>query len=221
MISMKYTALIAAAGKGSRTGLSFNKVLLPINDKEVLLDKSLQLFEKDNDCEKIIVICAAHEEEDFKRRFGHYSKADFAIGGDTRQQSVYSGLKKVSSDAVMIHDGARPFVSQDQLDALKKALETEAGAILAAPAVDTIKEVDEQGYIVKTPPRSALMHAQTPQAFHTKAIVKAHQQARAAGFEATDDAQLMELFSTDKVLCIPSSMENKKITAPEDLKLFD
>lgn len=136
-------------------------------------------------------------------------------GGSTRSDSVRAGLAAVPDDAtvVCVHDAARPFAGPDQFAAVVSAVLGGADAAVPGVAVtDTIKVVDSDGVVVDTPDRSALVAAQTPQAFRADALRRAH----AAGGDATDDAALVER-AGGRVVVVPGHDDNRKITRPEDL----
>jgi len=136
-----------------------------------------------------------------------------------RQDSVFAALRRVPADAdiVVVHDGARPFVSGELLQAVIDGA-ARAGACLAAvPVKDTIKEVNQHATVLRTIPRERLWAAQTPQAFAYKALYGAHQHAEAAGFVGTDDAEIVERFGGVMPAVVESSYENLKITTPDDL----
>lgn len=211
---MTYDAVVLAAGKGSRTGLAYNKMFYVLPDGRTVLQTSLDIFRGDPDCRQIIVVCAAGELEQVR---SHAAGCTFCAGGVTRQESVYSGLQKVKSDHVLIHDGARPFLDKADLNALKDAMATEQAALLMTPATDTLKRV-VHGYVVSTPARSEMWQAQTPQAFDTRLILSCHEAARAAKFAGTDDCSLVERFSQVPVKVVPGNPSNKKITLPGDVE---
>lgn len=215
-----YTAIVLAAGKGSRTHLDYNKVFYHLDSNQTVLDRSLSLFEDDPDCTQIIGVCAPYKMDYVKRNYPGYSKLEWTCGGESRQQSVYNGLQKAKADIVMIHDGARPFLKRESLEDLKHMMKYEDAALLMSPAVDTIKIVDEGGYVVTTPLRSQVFHAQTPQAFRKDVILAAHEKAREMNVEGTDDSQLVERFSHVPVACVIGDPSNTKITNPDDLDLI-
>jgi 2-C-methyl-D-erythritol 4-phosphate cytidylyltransferase len=217
---MKYTALVTAAGKGSRTRLDYNKVFYHLDACHTVLDASLSLFLEDEDCTQIIITSAHHEMEEVKAMYANQPKIEVTAGGDTRQESVRKGLDLVKEAFVFIHDGARPNLGQEELDDLKKALKTEQAALLMVPSTDTVKLI-EGDYVAKTLNRRQVWNAQTPQAFSTDLIRKCHAQALQAGKEATDDAQLVEWFGHVPVRVVHGSTKNRKITMPEDLRLDD
>ena len=133
-----------------------------------------------------------------------------------RQDSVYEGLKHVTSDYVMIHDGARPFVKKDLLDRLVVGMEEYKAVLAMVPCKDTIKRVKD-GKVVETLIRSELMQAQTPQAFDTVLIRNAYKDAIENNIQATDDASMLELQGKD-VYVVEGDYDNIKITTKEDLK---
>jgi len=210
---MKYSALIVAAGSGSRMNLGFNKVYAKLQDDKTILETTIQVFEKDTDCEEIIVVT---DQEDFEKYIGHKENVLIVNGGNTRQQSVSNGLQNVHTDYVFIHDGARPYVDEDSLNRLKQSLEVNKAALLAVPCKDTIK-VTKDGFVENTPDRSTLIAAQTPQAFETKLILSCMKMAEEAGFTGTDDCSIVERFSQEKIAVVEGSYANIKITTKEDL----
>ena len=140
------------------------------------------------------------------------------VGGDTRQESVYNALKELSSntDIVVIHDAVRPFVNEDMIIQSIDDANRYGSAIVAVPVKDTIKESDNDGFVMKTLDRRKLWAIQTPQTFKYDLIMKAHLYARDNNIQATDDAFLVEQIG-HKVKLIMGSYENIKITTPDDL----
>lgn len=214
---MKYNVILLAAGRGSRSGLSYNKVFYRINDSQTVLDFSLDLFLGDPDCTGIIIVCAENEVEKMKEEYCRSPLISTCIGGNTRQESVYNGLCKVNADYVFIHDGARPYVKREQIEDLKKTLQTEDACLLMVPSTDTSKIV-ENGYVKETLIRSTVYNAQTPQCFKTDLIKYCYQKGKEENREATDDAQLVEWYSDVPVKMVLSDPSNIKITHPTDLK---
>lgn len=143
-------------------------------------------------------------------------------GGAERQDSVYRGLQVVNEESagiVLVHDAARPFIKPDEIRAVIERAEIKGAAIMASPAVDTIKQV-KQSTIRRTLNRQFIYYAQTPQAFHYAILKEAYAQAFAEGFRATDDAQLVER-TGHKVSVVEGSPINIKITRPFDLKIAE
>jgi len=211
---LKYTALIVAAGAGTRMGLGYNKAYYRMDDGETILAHSIERFGNDPDCESIVVVT---DPDMFRQEIGITDERIIVVsGGSTREDSVWNGLRKVKSDIVMIHDGARPFLSAESLNALKETMRSERAACLMVPCKDTIKIVKD-GFIETTLPRSELMAAQTPQCFETSLLLACMEKSRAAGFAATDDCSIVEAFSDVKIRVVEGSYANKKITTVEDL----
>ena len=211
---MKYSAVIVAAGAGTRMGLGYNKVYYHLGE-QTILEKTMRIFPTDPECAQIIVVT----DPDLYYKNINLSpdwQVTLVIGGSTRQESVSNGLAAVTEEFVLIHDGARPYLSRDVLAAVKTALETDDAVCVMVPCKDTIKRVVD-GVIEETFDRSTLMAAQTPQAFRTELIISCMNQARHEGFTATDDSALVERYGNVKVKAIMGSYENIKITTPEDL----
>jgi 2-C-methyl-D-erythritol 4-phosphate cytidylyltransferase len=147
---------------------------------------------------------------------------DLQPGGPTRQRSVRCGLDKLDTktDMVLIHDGARPFVSSALIDRCIEAAALKGAAVVGLPVRDTIKRVSDDGYIQSTPERAGLWEIQTPQCFQRDLIVAAHKWAVTEGFEATDDAMVVE--GMGKPVCVVAGeASNFKITVPEDLQIAE
>lgn len=209
---MDYSCVIVAAGKGSRMNLGYNKAYYMLDDK-CILEHTIKAFKDDHDCKEIIVVC---DIDDFK---AHIKDDDVILvsGGATRSDSVYNGLQKVSYEYVMIHDGARPYVSSKILDDTKQCLSKHNACLAMVDCKDTIKKVVDNK-VVKTYVRSTLKNAQTPQSFKTSMIIEAYQKAMADNFVATDDASIYEVYGKDDVYVIEGSYDNIKITTIEDIK---
>ena len=214
---MKYSVIILAAGKGTRTHLEYNKVFFLFNDGERLIGKTLQPFLKDMDCTQIIVVTTPEEENMIKEFISEDQRIQYTYGGETRQDSVYNGLQLVNEGHVMIQDGARCYVSKDEIERCKETLKTEQACLLMVPAIDTIKVV-EDGYVINTPMRSTLYAAQTPQCFETKLIKECYEKGKQEHWCASDDASLVEQFSNVKVKVVAGEYANKKVTTLQDLK---
>lgn len=209
---MDYSCVIVAAGKGSRMNLGYNKAYYMLDDK-CILEHTIQAFKQDIDCKEIIVVC---DKEDFKAHINDNSVI-LVSGGATRSDSVYNGLQKVSYDYVMIHDGARPYVSLKILEDIKQCLSKHNACLAMVDCKDTIKKVIDNK-VVKTYDRSTLKNAQTPQSFKTSLIIEAYQKAIADHFQATDDSSIYEAYGHDDVYVVNGSYDNIKITTIEDIK---
>ena len=144
--------------------------------------------------------------------------AGLVPGGETRQDSVFNGLKVLPEDTdfVVIHDGVRPFVTDEMIFACLQVAADAGAAVAAVPVKDTIKITDREGFVVDTPDRSQLWAVQTPQVFRRDLLIEAHRHAQREGIQLTDDAALVEQLGL-KVKCVMGSYGNLKITTPEDL----
>lgn len=211
---MDYTALIVAAGSGSRMGLGYNKLLFRFDNDETIIERTIQIFEKDERCRQIVVVISEQDEEIMRPMLK--DRVQLVYGGEKRSDSVYNGLSAVEQDTVLIHDGARPWLSKDSLDALLAKKAECRACLLMTPVKDTIKEVID-GKIVKTHVRSTLMQAQTPQAFDTAFLLSCYRTCMASGYSVTDDAHVVELCSDEPIYAVLGSYENRKITTKEDL----
>lgn len=221
IIPEKSTAIITAAGKGTRMNSDINKQYIDIAGIPILA-RTIAAFEN---CEAIADIIVVVNEDDIQycRRNiieqYNFSKVNALIsGGSERQNSVYKGLCAVdeSRKIVLIHDGARPFVSKRNIiDCILSAKEFGACGI-GVRLKDTIKICDQKGFVRTTPDRSSLWSIQTPQAFTYDIIMNAHKVAIQSGYIGTDDLVLVERQGL-QVKIIEGSYQNFKITTPEDL----
>ncbi len=139
-------------------------------------------------------------------------------GGETRQDSVFNGLKMLPDDTdfVVVHDGVRPFVTDEMIFTCLEAAADWGTAVVAVPIKDTIKITDRDGFVVDTPDRSQFWAVQTPQVFRRDLLLEAHQHAQRKQIQLTDDAALVEQLGL-QVKCVVGSYGNLKITTPEDL----
>lgn len=213
---MEYSLVLLAAGKGTRTHLEYNKVFYKFDDGEILIKKTASPFLKDKDCREMIIVTTAQEIEYIQTLFDD-ERIKYVYGGETRQESVNNGIQEVTSEYVMIHDGARCFIDFDSILRCKEALEMEDACLVMVPAVDTIKTVKD-GYVVNTPQRSELYAAQTPQCFRTTLIKECMREAILNNYTGSDDASLVEKFTNVKVKVVAGNYANKKVTTKEDLK---
>lgn len=211
---MNYSVIVLCAGKGSRSGLNYNKMLYRFKDKTIY-QMTMEVFLNDERCKQIVVVTKEDEIMELKKLVCD-QKITYVYGGQERQDSVYNGLQAVVQEHVLIHDGARPYVSKTNIDDLLSCLQENDACLLMVPVKDTIK-LCKDGEIVETLPRASLMQAQTPQAFKTSLIKECYQQAKDSAFAATDDASLVEQFGSVPVKVVLGSYENIKITTPEDL----
>ena len=214
------TAVIVAAGKGRRMGTEVSKQFLPLCGKEILAH-SVEKFEKAEKIRDIVLVTGEDSLQDVRemaQEYGWKKIVSVVAGGKERQDSVWNGLQAVSDDTdiVLIHDGVRPFVTEDILNhSIETAVEM-GSCVAGVPAKDTIKVCNGENVAVATPDRSTLWQIQTPQTFRKDLIMQAYQKAKAEGFVGTDDASLAE-YSGCPVKVIMGSYRNIKITTKEDL----
>ncbi|MDI3537707.1 MAG: 2-C-methyl-D-erythritol 4-phosphate cytidylyltransferase [Eubacteriaceae bacterium] len=213
-------AVIPAAGQGTRMNAPINKQYLTLNGKPILAH-TLEVFEKSELIHEIILVVNENEFKICRHQVlkpNHFSKVKLVKGGQTRQESVYQGLKAVSAqaDLIMIHDGARPLLQEAVIfQSILKTMEYGATTV-GVPAKNTIKMIDENGMVISTPRRESLVEIQTPQTFKADLIRKAHDKALKDGFVGTDDASLVEALP-HPVKIVTGHYTNLKITTPEDL----
>ena len=219
---MKVSVVIPAAGQGKRMKTEKNKQFLLLDDKEVLAH-TVNKFEKASVIDEIIVV--AHEDEldycknEVVNKYNFNKVTQIISGGATRQESVYNGLQAISSnsDYVVVHDGARPFITTEMITNVTREAKKYDAAAVGVPVKDTIKVINSDNMIINTPDRSKLIAIQTPQVFERELICQAYQEAIADGFVGTDSASLVERIN-QTVKWVKSSYENIKITTPEDLE---
>ncbi len=217
---VKVAAVIAAAGKGTRMGGKGNKVFLKLGEKSII-SRTVEVFEKCGDIDEIIVVASPEEITDMWSELGQYSKVvSVTAGGETRTESTLAGLERVSEDAeyVVFHDGARPFITSEIISATIKDAVTYGAAIAAVPEIDTVKSVDENGFVKETLKREALFRVQTPQVFKAEEFIDAVNTAQVGNF--TDDSSIFEA-AGKKVYITRGSYDNIKITTPEDLAVAE
>lgn len=216
--------LIPAAGMGKRMAGSRNKLLLPLLDQP-LLAWTLLAAEASSRITWIGIMGQSYDFPAFQAILNNVNltkPVTLIQGGETRQQSVYNGLQALPSEAqqVLIHDGARCLVTPQLFDNCAEALLTCQGLIAAIPVKDTIKIVNDQGYIQDTPDRSQLWAAQTPQGFQVELLKQCHETGKNLGWEVTDDAALFEKCQFP-VKIVTGEETNLKITTPVDLAIAE
>lgn len=222
---MKTTAIVLAAGSGKRMNTDVHKQYLLLKEKPVLY-YSLKAFE-DSGMDEIILVVGKGEVEYCRKEFVeryHFKKIHSIIeGGKERYHSVYEGLKAAArTDYVFIHDGARPFVTQEIIERTMEAVLVHKACAVGMPVKDTIKIADGNGYTKETPDRSTVWMVQTPQAFAYPLIYDAYTRMMVNEDAAiTDDAMVAERMTDCKVKLIEGSYQNIKITTPEDLSIAE
>lgn len=208
-----YSAVILAAGSGTRLNLGYNKLFYKL-DNQTIIEKTVSIFENDIDCKEIILVISKHDEEQMKQLFKN--RVLYVFGGQTRQESSYNGVNQAHEEIVMIHDGARPYLSKKELDACKLKMKTCDACLLMVPVKDTIKVVRD-GVVETTPIRSNLMAALTPQCFKKELICNCLEKAMNSTETFSDDASVVEKMSDIPVHIVLGEYSNIKITTKEDL----
>ncbi|MEG3438107.1 2-C-methyl-D-erythritol 4-phosphate cytidylyltransferase [Pannus brasiliensis CCIBt3594] len=216
--------LIPAAGMGKRMGSDRNKLLLTLHGKP-LLAWTLLAAEASGSIDWIGIMGQPEDFEAIEEIIASVNPAKpvrLIQGGKTRQESVYNGLQALPDNAerVLIHDGARCLATPALFDRCADALANCTGLIAAIPVKDTIKIVDDGGWIRDTPDRAYLWAAQTPQGFHVPTLKECHEKGRLSGWEVTDDAALFEKCGFP-VKIVEGEETNLKITTPVDLAIAE
>lgn len=215
------SVIIVAAGSGKRMNLGINKQYIKLEEKEMIAH-TIDTFYNNGNVDEIIICIKKEEEEFFIDKIlnkYNYKNVKIAYGGEERQDSIYNGLKKINinCEIVLIHDGARPFVSDDIINKSIEVAKEKQAVVVGVPVKDTIKVV-ENGIVKHTPQRSTLWSAQTPQTFKYDLIMKAYEEAYKNNYYGTDDSMLVE-FIGQNVSMIMGSYDNIKITNPEDINI--
>jgi 2-C-methyl-D-erythritol 4-phosphate cytidylyltransferase len=205
------SVILLMAGTGSRMNMSSNKVLLKLGDKPVF-KHSYDKFKK-NDLEVICVI-NSNDEEEIKSILG--DTAEVVFGGATRQESVYNGLIKCNGDYVLIHDAARPLISDKLIKELIINSKMSKPILTYFKCKNTVKDISDG---LKTLNRDNIIFAATPQCAKKEELLYCHQKAKIDNFIATDDISLIEKYLDKEVLLIESNEENFKITTKLDYDL--
>lgn len=218
----KNYAVIVAAGKGKRMGAGINKQFLNINGKPILY-YSINAFSTHSSIDGIVLVCSENEIEYCKKQIieKYNIKKIFKIvsGGKERQDSVLNGLKVLNDcDVVLIHDGARPFVSHKIIEEGIKYAEVYGSCTCGVNPKDTIKIMSKDGFSKHTLDRNKLFCVQTPQCFKYDLIMKCHEKLKQDNVPVTDDAMVVERCG-NKVYLYEGSYDNIKITTPEDLAI--
>ena len=213
----RVTALIMAAGSGTRLGGPLPKQFLKIGGRTIL-ERSLLPFEKNEYVDDVLVACGRDFIELCSRICAGFAKNRAVVeGGATRQESVRNALAQAADGYILIHDGARPFVSEEIIDRVLAAAAENGAAVCAVPVKDTIRRLDPDGGS-RTLDRDELRAVQTPQGFDSGLLREAFRRAEEEGFLATDDAGLVERLGRP-VAIVDGSYGNIKITTKEDLPM--
>lgn len=212
------SAIIVAAGSGTRMKIQKRKQLIEIGDMPVVAH-TLKAFENTDIIDEIVIV--TKEEDilimwDIAKEFEISKVTEIVKGGATRTDSVKNGLNCAKGEIVAIHDGVRPCIKPEHIEkTVKKAMETGAAA-LGCPVTDTLKKVDENGTITETVSREMLWAIQTPQVFEKELLLKAYNEGNTES--ATDDCMLLESIGV-KVAMVEGDRTNIKVTMQEDIEI--
>lgn len=216
---MKIAAIIVAAGKGTRAGGEVPKQYRELGG-EIILRRTMRAFLEHSEVDAVQTVISGTDEASYRAAAEGLSALEPVEGGATRQASVKAGLEALDPhqpDYVLVHDAARPFVSQNVISRVIEALQESPAVLPAQPVTDTIKSVDG-GLVQGTLDRSVLRAAQTPQGFRFKEIREAHNRAASAGTQGfTDDCSIAE-WAGLSVTIVDGEPGNIKITTNNDLE---
>ena len=214
-------AVILAGGRGSRMHSAIQKQYMLLNGRP-LISYALEAFEQSCADELVLVTGAGEESyvrEEILPALGLTKLRAVVTGGKERYHSVYEGLKALQHcDYVLIHDGARPLVTDEIISRAAQAAVSDEACVVGMPVKDTIKVADAGGFAESTPDRSRLWQVQTPQAFSVSLLKSAYNKMKINGSDGiTDDSMVVEKYTDTNVRIIECSYRNIKITTPEDL----
>ncbi|WP_302153576.1 2-C-methyl-D-erythritol 4-phosphate cytidylyltransferase [Eubacterium ventriosum] len=225
----KITAIVLAAGSGSRMKSKTKKQFMEIKGKPVIW-YSLFEFEKSR-VDEIILVTGKEDidycKKEIVEKYNLKKIKNVVAGGSERYESVYNGLKEVTGNIVLIHDGARPLINNEIIErSIEGAIKSDA-CVVGVPVKDTIKRANKEGYIIDTPNRSELWITQTPQSFKTDLVKMAYKKMKEelekgnTTLNITDDAMAVEEFTTNQVRFVQGDYKNIKVTTPEDIDIAE
>ena len=225
----KITAIVLAAGSGSRMKSKTKKQFMEIKGKPVIW-YSLFEFEKSR-VDEIILVTGKEDidycKKEIVEKYNIKKIKNVVAGGSERYESVYNGLKEVTGNIVLIHDGARPWINNEIIErSIEGTIKSDA-CVVGVPVKDTIKRANKEGYIIDTPNRSELWITQTPQSFKTDLVKMAYKKMKEelekgnTTLNITDDAMVVEEFTTNQVRFVQGDYKNIKVTTPEDIDIAE
>ncbi len=225
---MKQVAIVLAGGQGTRMNSKENKQYMLLENHPVIY-YALQVLQE-SVIDDIVLVVGKNQipycEKEIVDKY-HFTKVIHIVeGGKERYHSVYEGIKSLEEpyDYIYIHDGARPFITVENIEKLQQNVIEHKACVLGMPVKDTIKIANDLGFAHSTPNRSLVWSVQTPQVFAGDLICKSYAQLieseellKQQGIQITDDAMVIEQFSEYSIKLVAGSYENIKITTPEDL----
>lgn len=220
--NMFVSAVIVSAGNSTRMG-GLNKQFLELDGAPVIVN-TIASFENSSIIDEIIIVTRESDIEDVAKlvkKYAFHKVSNIVKGGETRQLSVYEGVVKTSNitDLIVIHDGARPLVSDRVITGTIKIAAKFGAAATGVKVKDTVKVVDDNDNIVDTPNRAYMRFIQTPQVFDKKLYLDAVTTIKNSK-DFTDDCKLIEAYGRT-VKFVDGDYENIKITTPEDIELAE
>lgn len=234
MDKKRCTAIVLAAGSGRRMKSEVAKQYMPLGGRP-LIWYALQAIEESSVIDECILVAGREDilsgyvREQIVEHYGFRKVSSIVPGGAERYDSVYNALraitdKKAADGYIFIHDGARPFLTEEILERCFAEVERTGACVAGMPVKDTIKIINAAGYAAQTPDRSTLWQIQTPQVFETALITQAYEKLMrkreslaAAGVTITDDAGVVELLMERPVKLVEGAYRNIKVTTPEDI----
>ena len=229
--------ILLAAGSGSRMNSGTAKQFMLLEGKP-LIWYSLNTVEKSSVIDECILV-TAEKDIDYMRceiveKYGFHKVSAVAPGGSERWESVANAVqtledrKPVKESYVFIHDGARPFLTEEVLERVYQAVKEHPACVAAMPSKDTVRLADESGFAKSTPDRRSVWIIQTPQVFEAGLLIKAYAELReradrlgGGNIAVTDDAGVVELFTEQRIRLVEGSYDNIKVTTPEDMKIAE
>lgn len=218
----KCIAILLAAGRGKRMGSDIPKQYILLKDKPILY-YSLNQFQKCDFIDEIILVTGKEEISFCKKnivdKYSFNKVTNIIEGGKERYHSVYYALQTIKEcNYIFVHDGARPFIENDMIRKLYRAVKEHDACVVGVKTKDTVKVADEEGFISITPDRSKIWNVQTPQVFQWDIIKRAYDRLMKIDCDqVTDDAMVVETMLNHKVKLVEGDYQNIKVTTPSDL----
>lgn len=214
------SAIILAAGRGTRLAKPFPKAYLPLHGKPIIA-YSLEVFSSCELVSELIVVIHPDDRELFKSAVWNCEKPlTIAHGGAQRQDSAFAGVQAAQGEYVLVHDAARPLVSLRLIERVIAAMQTHGAAVPVIPIADSVKRVLGDSIIADID-RSELVCAQTPQGFQKKLLLDALERACAQGRYFPDEASALLAMSGLQAKAVPGDGQNIKITTTQDLQIAE
>ena len=225
----KITAIVLAAGSGSRMKSKTKKSIYGNKGKAGYLVFPFWIWKSRVD--EIILVTGKEDidycKKEIVEKYNLKKVKNVVAGGSKRYESVYNGLKEVTGNIVLIHDGARPLINNEIIErSIEGTIKSDA-CVVGVPVKDTIKRANKEGYIIDTPNRSELWITQTPQSFKTDLVKMAYKKMKEelekgnTTLNITDDAMVVEEFTTNQVRFVQGDYKNIKVTTPEDIDIAE